>query len=230
MKDIIVAIDGYSSCGKSSLARDIARVLGYGYIDTGAMYRAVTWHALQTGLIEGNRVNEEHLAQALDTLRIHFVCNPTTLCNETFLNGQNIEDAIRMPEVAEHVSPVSALPFVRHAMVAMQQEMGKEKRVVMDGRDIGTVVFPQAEVKIFMTAQPEIRARRRLAELTEKGVNTSFDEVLANLKMRDHLDETRETAPLRKAPDALIIDNSNLSRQGQLEIALKHIDSIMHES
>jgi len=228
--DLIIAIDGYSSCGKSSLARDIARELGYAYIDTGAMYRAVTWYAMEKGLIEGARIAEEQLEREMSQITINFRFSKETFTNETYLNGKNIEDEIRSPGVASLVSYVSALPFVRSRMVALQQNMGREKRVVMDGRDIGTVVFPEAEVKIFMTADPEVRARRRLAELTEKGISTSFEEVLENLKQRDYLDETRETAPLRKAPGAFVIDNTRLSRKEQLEIAMTYIKQKKNES
>lgn len=228
--DIIIAIDGYSSCGKSSLARDIARELGYAYIDTGAMYRAVTWYAMDKGLIDGVCIAGEQLEREMPQISINFCFSADTFTNVTFLNGRNIEDEIRSPGVASLVSYISALPFVRSRMVALQQKMGKDKRVVMDGRDIGTVVFPEAEVKIFMTADPEIRARRRLAELLEKGITTSFEEVLGNLKQRDHLDETRETAPLRKAPGAFVIDNTCLTRKAQLEIAMDYIKQKRDES
>ena len=230
MQDIIIAIDGYSSCGKSSLAREIARKLGYSYIDTGAMYRAVTWYALKNGIINNGNILQSELVKALSSIEIQFRNNPLTLINETYLDGHNIEEEIRMPDVASHVSPVSALAFVRNQMVAMQQEMGKNKRIVMDGRDIGTVVFPEAEVKIFMTADPEVRARRRLAELHEKGIETTLEEVLTNLKERDNMDETRETAPLKKATGAFIIDNTHLSKQGQLGIALQYIEQKINES
>lgn len=230
MKDIIIAIDGYSSCGKSSLAREIALDLGYVYIDTGAMYRAVTWFCLHNGIIENGMIDQKKIEESLHTINISFQYNPSTGNNETCLNGKNIEEEIRMPEVASHVSPVSALPFIRERMVAIQKAMGKNKRIVMDGRDIGTVVFPDAEVKIFMTADPEVRARRRLAELAEKGINTTFEEVLANLKERDFIDENREASPLRKASDAYVIDNTNLTRSGQLEEALSYIKKKMNGS
>ncbi len=230
MKDIIIAIDGYSSCGKSSLAREIAQSLGYLYIDTGAMYRAVTWFCLNNGIIKDGIIDQKKIEDSLHTINISFQYNPSTGNNETYLNGKNIEEEIRMPEVASHVSPVSALPFIRERMVTLQKEMGKNKRIVMDGRDIGTVVFPDAEVKIFMTADPEVRARRRLAELAEKSVKTTFEEVLANLKERDFIDENREASPLRKASDAYVIDNTNLTRSGQLEEALGYIKKKMNGS
>jgi cytidylate kinase len=228
--DLIIAIDGYSSCGKSSLARDIARELGYAYIDTGAMYRAVTWYALNRGVIAGTVIDEERLKIEMSMITITFRFSAATFTNDTLLNGKNVEEEIRSPLVASLVSHVSALPFVRHRMVALQQEMGKDKRVVMDGRDIGTVVFPDAEVKIFMTADPEVRARRRLAELLGKEIPTSFEEVRENLKQRDYLDENRETAPLRKAAGAFVIDNTRLSRQEQLKVAMDYIKKKMNES
>ena len=226
MQKIIIAIDGYSSCGKSSLAREIACDLGYAYIDTGAMYRAVTWFAIQNSMINGDNIQVDDLGKAIEGISIQFRNNPDTRINETFLNGVNVENEIRMPEVASKVSLVSAIPFVRSRLVTLQKEMGKNKGIVKDGRDIGTVVFPDAEVKIFMTADPAVRAKRRLAELEEKGIKTTFGEVLENLKLRDHLDETRETSPLKKAVDAVVIDNTNLTRQGQLEIALNYIRDI----
>ena len=230
MNEIIVAIDGYSSCGKSSLARDIARRIGYIYIDTGAMYRAVTWFCLNNGIISNGFIDKEKLQRTLNSIDISFKFNAISCSNETMLNGRNIEEEIRMPEVASHVSPVSAIPFVRERMVALQKAMGKNKGIVMDGRDIGTVVFPDAEVKIFMTAEPLVRAKRRHAELIEKGVVTTLEEVLANLAERDHLDETRETSPLKKAVDAFVIDNTNLTKAGQLEKALEYIKIKMNGS
>jgi CMP/dCMP kinase len=230
MKDIIIAIDGYSSCVKSSLAREIASDLGYIYIDTGAMYRAVTLFCLKNGLIVKGKFDQIKIKESLPEIDISFQYNSTTGCNETYLNGKNIENEIRMPEVASHVSPLSTLPFVRERLVALQKAMGKNKRIVMDGRDIGTVVFPDAEVKIFMTADPEVRARRRLAELAEKNIKTTFEEVLANLKERDFMDENRETSPLRKASDSYVIDNTNLTRNGQLEEALGYINKKLNGS
>ncbi|PKP22317.1 MAG: cytidylate kinase [Bacteroidetes bacterium HGW-Bacteroidetes-21] len=230
MKDLIIAIDGYSSCGKSSLAREIAQVLEYAYIDTGAMYRAVTFYALQNGMITKESISEEILIQSLNKIDIHFEYNPISNSNDTILNGQNIEEEIRMPEVADKVSQISSISQVRKKLVELQQNMGKNKRIVMDGRDIATVVFPDADIKIFMTADPVVRAERRLAELKEKGVKTSLEDVLSNLKQRDHMDENRSDSPLRKANGAFVIDNTSLSRKEQFDIAIKHIYNFAHEN
>lgn len=230
MKDLIIAIDGYSSCGKSSLAREIAQKLRYSYIDTGAMYRAVTYYALQNGFIENETISESALQNALDKINILFEFNSSTFTNDTILNGKNIEEEIRLPEVASKVSQISSISFVRKKLVQLQQQMGIDKRIVMDGRDIGTVVFPEAEIKIFMTADPLIRAKRRWTELQEKGVQTSVEEVLDNLKQRDFMDESRSDSPLKKAENAFIIDNTNLSRKEQLDVAMQHIYAQAHES
>lgn len=211
MRKIIVAIDGFSSCGKSTMARDLAHDIGYMYIDTGAMYRAVTLYALQHDLIEGNKINNSCLEDAMDDIKISFHVDSKTGYTETYLNKVNVEREIRGMEVARHVSSVAALPFVRLALVDQQRRMGVEKGVVMDGRDIGTVVFPEAELKIFVTASPEIRAARRLRELRMKGENTSFEEILENVRSRDHQDTTRTVAPLRKADDAIELDNTNMT-------------------
>ena len=230
MKDLIIAIDGYSSCGKSSLAREIAQVLEYAYIDTGAMYRAVTFYAIQNVMITQESISEEILTLSLDKIDIYFEYNPSSNSNDTILNGQNIEEEIRMPEVADKVSQISSISQVRKKLVELQQNMGKNKRIVMDGRDIATVVFPDADIKIFMTADPVVRAERRLAELMEKGVNTSLEDVLSNLKQRDHMDENRSDSPLRKANGAFVIDNTSLSRKEQFDIAMKHIYDFAHEN
>ncbi|MGL4291970.1 MAG: (d)CMP kinase [Bacteroidales bacterium] len=211
MKKIIIAIDGFSSCGKSTMAKDLARKIGYVYIDSGAMYRATTLFALQRGYIREGKLDAAALEANLAELHIEFRLNPETMLPETYLNGINVEKAIRTMEVSGFVSPVSALPFVRHAMVRQQQQMGEAKGIVMDGRDIGTTVFPDAELKIFVTASAEVRAQRRVDELTAKGESVSFEEVLDNVKTRDHIDQTREESPLRKADDALLLDNSNLT-------------------
>lgn len=211
MKKIIIAIDGFSSCGKSTMAKDLARKIGYVYIDSGAMYRATTLFALQRGFITDGKVDAEALQAHLPEMRIEFRLNAQTGLPETYLNGQNVEQAIRTMEVSGYVSPVSALAFVRHAMVEQQQAMGQQKGIVMDGRDIGTTVFPQAELKIFVTASPEVRAQRRVDELTAKGEPVSFDAVLENVKSRDHIDQTRAESPLRRAEDALLLDNSHLT-------------------
>ncbi len=211
MKKIIIAIDGVSSTGKSTMAKDLAKALGYIYIDTGAMYRAVTLFCLRNGLFHSDQIDEEALQNLMNQIHISFQFNPQTQKPDTFLNNENVEQAIRGMEVANHVSQVAALGFVRRALVAKQQEMGTEKGIVMDGRDIGTVVFPEAEMKVYVTASPEVRARRRVDELLAKGEQASFDEVLENVKMRDHLDMTRSESPLRKAADALELDNSDLT-------------------
>lgn len=210
-KKIIIAIDGHSSSGKSTMAKDLAREIGYIYIDTGAMCRAVTLYCLRKGYIQGDKIQEEALKADLDKMDISFRYNAETGRPDTYLNGEKVEKEIRSMEVADKVSLVAALGFVRRAMVAKQQEMGKAKGIVMDGRDIGTVVFPNAELKVFVTASPEVRARRRLEELQAKGEQTTYEEVLANVKKRDYIDSTREESPLRQATDALVLDNSNMT-------------------
>lgn len=208
MKKIIIAIDGVSSTGKSTMAKDLAKDLGYTYIDTGAMYRAVTLYSLQHGFFVDGQIDEAKLQAAMDDIDISFQFNPETGRPDTYLNGIKVEKEIRGMEVANWVSPIATLGFVRRAMVTKQQEMGKAKGIVMDGRDIGTVVFPDAELKIYVTASPEVRAQRRLDELKAKGEQTSFEAVLENVKMRDNIDMNRAESPLRKADDALVLDNS----------------------
>ncbi len=215
MKKIVIAIDGHSSSGKSTMAKELAQEIGYVYIDTGAMYRAVTLYALRQGYIQGNSINEKALEADMPRLSITFQSNPGTGKSDTFLNGEDVEKEIRGMEVANKVSLVASLGFVRKAMVAQQQAMGKEKGIVMDGRDIGTVVFPHAELKLFITASPEVRAQRRVDELLAKGEKVSYEEVLENVKKRDFIDSTREESPLRKADDAIVLDNSNMSRAEQ---------------
>ena len=205
---IVIAIDGFSSCGKSTMAKELARKIGYVYIDSGAMYRAVTLYCIDNDLFENDTVNESELQKVINTLQITFKINPESGKPETYLNGENVENEIRSMRVSDKVSQVSAIPFVREAMVAQQQALGKQKGVVMDGRDIGTTVFPDAELKIFVTASPETRAQRRLDELQKKGSNVSFEEVLDNVKKRD---QNREISPLRKADDALLLDNSKMT-------------------
>lgn len=211
MKKIVIAIDGFSSCGKSTMAKDLAKEIGYIYIDSGAMYRAVTLYCIQNGLFSGEVIDENALRQAMNSIQITFRHNPLTGRPDTYLNGKNVEKEIRSMQVADKVSTISTLDFIRKAMVAQQQEMSKGKGIVMDGRDIGTVVFPDAELKIFVTASPEIRAERRIKELEAKGEIVSFEEVLENVKKRDYIDTTRKESPLKKADDALILDNSDLS-------------------
>lgn len=215
MKKITIAIDGFSSCGKSTMAKDLAREIGYIYIDSGAMYRAVTLYCLENGFFTNDGIDTAQLEAAMPNIRISFQLNPETQRPMTFLNGVNVEDRIRTMEVSTRVSPVAALPFVREALVKQQQEMGKEKGIVMDGRDIGTAVFPDAELKIFVTASAEIRAQRRYDELKAKGQEASFEEILANVKERDYIDQNREVSPLRKADDAILLDNSNLTIEEQ---------------
>ncbi len=217
MKKITIAIDGFSSCGKSTMAKDLAREIGYIYIDSGAMYRAVTLYSMENGLLTGGHIDTEKLKSRMKDIHISFQLNPDTGRPDTYLNGVNVENKIRTMEVSSHVSPIAALDFVRTAMVARQQEMGKAKGIVMDGRDIGTTVFPDAELKIFVTASPEIRAQRRYDELKSKGQETGFDEILENVKQRDYIDQNREVSPLRKADDALLLDNSNMTISQQKE-------------
>lgn len=216
MKKIIVAIDGHSSCGKSTMAKDLAREVGYIYVDTGAMYRAVTLFAMRNNLFdaEGN-INTERLEQLLPEVKISFKLDPETSRPMTCLNGEVVEQEIRSLEVSQHVSPIAALPFVRAKLVEQQQAMGREKGIVMDGRDIGTVVFPEAELKIFVTASAEIRAQRRYKELQAKGMPADFDDILKNVEERDYIDSHRATSPLRQADDALVLDNSHLTIEEQ---------------
>lgn len=211
MKKITIAIDGHSSCGKSTMAKDLARRIGYVYIDTGAMYRAVTLFAMRHNLIANGQVDAAKLQEEMGNIHISLRFNPETQRPDTYLNGECVEREIRTMEVSRHVSLIAALPFVRSAMVEMQREMGKEKGVVMDGRDIGTVVFPHAELKIFVTASAEVRAQRRYDELTAKGEKCNYEEILENVKERDHIDSTRETSPLRQAEDAIVLDNTHMT-------------------
>lgn len=212
MKKIIIAIDGFSSCGKSTMAKDLAREIGYIYVDTGAMYRAVALYALRNGLFDHTgEPNANAIETHLKDINIAFQLNPSTNRPETLLNGENVETEIRSLEVSQHVSQVAKLPAVRSHLVALQQAMGRDKGIVMDGRDIGTVVFPDAELKIFVTATAEVRAKRRFDELAAKGEKADFDEILRNVEQRDHIDTHREVSPLVKACDAIELDNSSMS-------------------
>lgn len=211
MKKIIIAIDGFSSCGKSTMAKDLAREIGYIYIDSGAMYRAVTLYSIQHELIHEGKIDTDALKKHIKDIHISFKLNPETGKPDTYLNNINVESDIRTMAVSSKVSLIAALDFVRQAMVAQQQEMGKSKGIVMDGRDIGTTVFPHAELKIFVTASPEIRAQRRYDELKDKGQEANFNEILENVKQRDYIDQHREVSPLRKADDALLLDNSHMT-------------------
>lgn len=217
MKKIIIAIDGYSSCGKSTLARQLAKALGYTYIDSGAMYRAITLYFLRNHI---NWKNSEEVNKALQQIQLDFRTNPVTDRSEIYLNNENVDSLIRNLAVAEKVSEVAAIKAVRDFAVWQQQRMGVEKGIVMDGRDIGTTVFPLAELKIFMTADPTVRAKRRLKELQLKNSDISLEEVLQNLNMRDQIDAGRDVSPLRQAADAVVIDNTHLTPAQQLEMAL----------
>ena len=225
-KKIIIAIDGHSSCGKSTMAKSIAQELGYIYIDSGAMYRVVTLYALRNGLINNGVTDTEKLISKLKNIKITFKWDEILGKNTTFLNGENVEEEIRRLEVSENVSPISTIAEVRHEMVKQQRENGKNKGIVMDGRDIGTVVFPDAELKIFMTASPEIRAQRRYLELKEKGQEVDFNSILQNVEGRDEIDSNREVSPLKRADDALILDNSYLTREEQLKWTLDKVKEI----
>lgn len=212
MKKITIAIDGFSSCGKSTMAKDLARELGYVYVDTGAMYRCVTLYALRHGLFRADgTINLPQLEAEFPNINISFKLNKETGRPDTYLNNENVESEIRTMEVSSHVSPIAAVPFVRAALVAQQQKMGEDKGIVMDGRDVGTVVFPNAELKIFVTASAEVRAQRRYDELKAKGMEADFEEILENVKQRDYIDSHREVSPMRKADDAIELDNSHIS-------------------
>ena len=221
MKKIVIAVDGHSSCGKSTMAKDLAAKIGYKYIDSGAMYRAVTLYSIENGIFNGDNPDLDTLEKAMKDIHIDFRPNAETGRSDTYLNGKNVEKEIRGMEVAGKVSPIATIGFVRRAMVVQQQKFGEEKGIVMDGRDIGTVVFPQAELKIFVTARPEVRAQRRLDELKAKGEPASFDEVLANIEQRDLIDSTRAESPLRQADDAIVLDNSDLTIAQQNEWLIK---------
>ena len=216
MRKITIAIDGYSSCGKSTMAKDLAREIGYIYVDTGAMYRSVTLFAMRNNLFnEDGSIKTDELKSRMNEINISFKLNGETGRPDTYLNGELVEKEIRSMDVSAMVSKIAALPFVREALVAQQQAMGKEKGIIMDGRDIGTVVFPDAELKIFVTASAEVRAQRRYDELKAKGMPADFDDILKNVKERDYIDSHRETSPLRKADDALELDNSHMTIEEQ---------------
>ena len=238
MKKITIAIDGHSSCGKSTMAKDLAREVGYVYVDTGAMYRSVTLYALRHGLFKDESaadsqqpivIDEDELRRQLPDIHISFRFNPETGRPDTYLNGELVEQEIRSMEVSNRVSPIATLGFVREAMVAQQQQMGKDKGVVMDGRDIGTVVFPDAELKVFVTASAEVRAQRRYDELKGKGMEADFDEILKNVQERDYIDSHREVSPLRKADDAIELDNSNMTIAEQKEWLLQRFNEAAAE-
>lgn len=231
-KKITIAIDGHSSCGKSTMAKDLARELGYIYVDTGAMYRAVTLYAMRNGLFRPDgTICEEELRKRLDDINIEQRVADTEPAGtvHTYLNGEDVERDIRTMEVSSHVSPIATLPYVREKLVEQQQKMGREGGVVMDGRDIGTVVFPHAELKIFVTASAEVRAMRRYKELIGKGMEADYDDILRNVTERDRIDSTRATSPLRKADDAIVLDNSNISIAEQKAWLLKQAEEKMKD-
>lgn len=213
---ITIAIDGHSSCGKSTMAKQLANNLGYVYVDTGAMYRTVTLFALRNGLFDADgNVKTDDLQARMTEIEVSFRYNPASGKADAYLNGEDVEKEIRLMEVSNHVSKIATIPFVREAMVDQQRRMGKEKGIVMDGRDIGTTVFPDAELKIFVTASAEVRAQRRYDELRGKGENADYDEILRNVQERDYIDSHRATSPLRQADDALLLDNSHMTIEEQ---------------
>ncbi len=227
---IIIAIDGYSSSGKSTMARDLAKRIGYVYVDSGAMYRAVTLYALQHGMAKDGKVDTEALIAALPEIKISFQPAGADGVQHTLLNGEDVERQIRDMEVSSMVSPVAVIPEVRHHLTRLQQEYGKEKGIVMDGRDIGTTVFPNAEMKVFVNASPEERARRRVLELKQKGEEVTYEDVLKNILERDHIDTTRKESPLRKAEDAHELDNDKMTLKEQEEWLIKLYNSIVAEA
>ena len=227
MKKITIAIDGFSSCGKSTMAKSLAKEIGYIYVDSGAMYRAVTLFALRNGIFNGEEINESLLQELLPNINISFVLDPVSGKPNTCLNGENVEGEIRNMEVSSHVSPIAALGFVREAMVKLQQAMGEQKGIVMDGRDIGTTVFPDAELKIYVTASAEVRAQRRFDELKAKGEETNFEEILKNVIERDYIDMHREVSPLKQAEDAILLDNSNMTIPEQQAWLLEQFNRVI---
>lgn len=230
MKKIVIAIDGHSSCGKSTMAKELAKKVGYIYVDTGAMYRAVALYCMRNNMLdaEGN-VLADKLKEAMPQVNVSFRLNEETGRPDTYLNGERVENIIRSIEVSNNVSKVAAIPFVREAMVEQQRAMGREKGIVMDGRDIGTTVFPQAELKIFVTASAEVRAQRRYDELKKKGMPADYEEILKNVQERDYIDSHREVSPLRKADDALYLDNSNMTIDEQNEWLMDNFNKAVGE-
>lgn len=230
MKKITIAIDGFSSCGKSTMAKDLAREVGYIYVDTGAMYRSVTLYALRNGFFaDDNSIDTEGLEKEMENIKISFQLNPETGKPDTYLNGECVEKEIRSMEVSSRVSPIATLPFVRTALVAQQQRMGQDKGIVMDGRDIGTTVFPDAELKIYVTASAEVRAQRRYDELQAKGMPADFEDILKNVRERDYIDSHREVSPLRKADDALELDNSNMTIAEQKQWLMEQFNNAINK-
>lgn len=229
-KKLIIAIDGYSSCGKSTFAKAIAKELNYIYIDSGAMYRAVTLYSIRRGFVSDKKLNVEGIVNELEDIHIEFVYNPDITEYETFLNSENVENEIRGLDVSSQVSRISQIHQVRSRMVELQRQIGVLKGIVMDGRDIGTVVFPDAELKIFMTASVDIRAKRRFNELKSKGIDVEFAEIRNNIIVRDITDENRDISPLRRADDALILDNSRMTVEEQMEWVHKIIEEKFNDS
>jgi cytidylate kinase len=230
MKKITIAIDGHSSCGKSTMAKQLAKAIGYIYVDTGAMYRTVTLFAMRHGVFNGAELDAARLESLMPMLKVSFKLDPETNLPLACLNDEVVEKEIRSMEVSSRVSPVAALPFVREAMTRMQQQMGEEKGIVMDGRDIGTAVFPQAELKIFVTASAEVRAQRRYDELKAKGEQVTYEEILKNVQERDYIDSHREISPLTQAEDAIVLDNSNMTISEQQEWLLKLTKEVVSAS
>lgn len=227
MSKITIAIDGYSSCGKSTLAKALAQKLNYNYIDTGAMYRAVTIYCLRNGIIADGKVDHDKLMASLKDIEVSFGYNTLTKTSEVLLNNEHVEREIRTMEVANNVSSISSIKEVRQKMVILQREMGKHKGVIMDGRDIGSHVFPDAELKLFMTADNAVRTQRRLDELSSKGEYHTFEDVRKNLEKRDHDDTTRKENPLVQAEDAIVLDNTDLTKEEQLEFVIKLINDLL---
>jgi CMP/dCMP kinase len=228
-RKIIIAIDGHSSSGKSTLSKDLAVKLKYNYIDSGSMYRTVTLYALRNNLIKDGVVDTQKLIDQLDKISITFKYNPKQQKSDTYLNGENVEKEIRGLEVSNMVSPVATIKEVRLTMVKIQKKLGKDKGIVMDGRDIGTVVYPEAELKLFVTTSPQIRAQRRFDELKAKGESVTFDEVLKNVEERDYIDQNRVESPLKKAPDSIVLDNGNMTREEQLNWVLTKVNEVLYD-
>lgn len=226
-KRLTIAIDGYSSCGKSTLAKALAQMLGYVFIDTGAMYRGVTLYCLQNDLIDHENPDHDEIIKRLDDIQLEFHYNPESEKSDLYLNGIDVEPLIRRPEVAAMVSKVATIKEVREKLVSEQRKMGSKGGIVMDGRDIGSVVFPKAELKLFITAEPKIRAHRRLKELHQRGIHSTLDEVLQNLTERDFIDSTRKESPLTQTKDAIVIDTSNLTPEDQLNLALQYVQETL---